>query len=459
MEYQVLRNKLLDDIRSTMPEHLQRLSWSRDQVLAFQRSQLLHLLKHAKCNSPWHRERLAHVNPEQMTVQDLHTIPVMTKQDAMENWDDIVCDSQLSREIAQSHLAKLRDGGIENPYYQDQYLFFATGGSSGQRGLFVWDWDFFMTGACITFRYQHRDETRKPIVGRKKAAVLVAPSPLHASNPLFTINVDPSMEPHLISGDRPIDTICQRLNKLQPTHLIGYASVIEELSHEALFGKLKIEPQRISTDSEPLDEEARSSIRKAWGVEVNNMWGCVEVCVAAVESDAHCGMFLAEDVNVFETVDENLHPTEDQNKVRKLLATNLYNYTFPIIRYVIDDVLLVGESQKDTKGYRVIKEILGRADDWFIYNNLLRVHPMVFRHILGQEDEISEYQVEQTKQGAVIRIVSEQKIDTYKLTCQLKTSLQEVGLQNPIVDVQQVKSIPRHQETGKLKRFIPLKQH
>ncbi len=442
-----------------MRKHLQRLSWSRDQVLAFQQSQLLHLLNHAKCSSSWHRERLAHVNPEQMTAQDLHTLPVMTKQDAMENWDDIVCDSQLSKKIAETHLARLKDGKIENPYYQDQYLFFATGGSSGQRGLFVWNWDFFVTGACVTFRYQYRDEFCKPIVGRKKAAALVAPSLLHASNPLFTINVDSGMETHLISADHSIDTICRKLNELQPTHLIGYASVIEELSHEALFGKLKIEPQRVSTNSEPLDEEARSSIRKAWSVEVNNAWGCVEVCVAAVESDAHCGMFLAEDVNVFETVDENLHPTEDPNRVRKLLVTNLYNYTFPMIRYVIDDVLLVGESHEDSKGYRVVKEICGRADDWFIYNNQLRIHPMVFRHVLGQEGDISEYQVEQTKQGAVIRIISEQQIDVEYLTGQLKTSLEEAGLQNPIVDVQQVKDIPRHQETGKLKRFIPLHQH
>jgi phenylacetate-coenzyme A ligase PaaK-like adenylate-forming protein len=38
---------------------------------------------------------------------------------------------------AKAHLQKFRDGEVTNHLYQDNYLLFATSGSSGQRGLFV----------------------------------------------------------------------------------------------------------------------------------------------------------------------------------------------------------------------------------------------------------------------------------------------------------------------------------
>jgi len=38
---------------------------------------------------------------------------------------------------AKTHFQKCRDGEITNPFYQDNYLLFTTGGSSGKRGLFV----------------------------------------------------------------------------------------------------------------------------------------------------------------------------------------------------------------------------------------------------------------------------------------------------------------------------------
>ena len=50
--------------------------------------------------------------------------------------------------------------------------------------------------------------------------------------------------------------------------------------------------------------------------------------------------------------------------------------------------------------YRIVENISGRSDDWFVYEDDIRIHPIVFRHILGQEPAISEYQVEQTKSNS-----------------------------------------------------------
>jgi hypothetical protein len=35
---------------------------------------------------------------------------------------------------------------------------FSSGGSSGVRGVYVWDWQFFITVACLAWRTQAREE-------------------------------------------------------------------------------------------------------------------------------------------------------------------------------------------------------------------------------------------------------------------------------------------------------------
>jgi hypothetical protein len=63
-------------------------------------------------------------------------LPVMTKNDLMDNFDQVVTDGRVTR--------KLCEGYLEAPsgdYLLDQYRVVASGGSSGRRGVFVYGWD------------------------------------------------------------------------------------------------------------------------------------------------------------------------------------------------------------------------------------------------------------------------------------------------------------------------------
>ena len=71
-----------------------------------------------------------------------------------------------------------------------------------------------------------------------------------------------------------------------------------------LSGRLTISPHRVTTNSEPLLPEARDAVRKVWGVEINNMWGCVEVGHIGIECDAHEGMHMTDDLIITEFVDD-----------------------------------------------------------------------------------------------------------------------------------------------------------
>ena len=120
-------------------------------------------------------------------------------------------------------------------------------------------------------------------------------------------------------------------------------------------------------------------------------------------------------------------------------------------------MLEIEENNKQFPAYREIKSILGRADDWFKYSKC-RIHPMAFRHILGQIKEIEEYQITQTENGADVLIVSPGEINTDSIIDGLTKNLTNEGLINPELNVKLVDELPRHPETGKVKRFVALKK-
>jgi phenylacetate-coenzyme A ligase PaaK-like adenylate-forming protein len=109
----------------------------------------------------------------------------------------------------------------------------------------------------------------------------------------------------------------------------------------------------------------------------------------------------------------------------RTLATGLANRTFPFIRYDLGDQVqpLNGECGCGSAFARVA-DIGGRRDDDFSYPTST-IPASVFRHILGTDPRVSEYQVRQTVGGAEVQI-------------------------------QLVEHLPRQQASGKLRRFIPL---
>ena len=216
-------------------------------------------------------------------------------------------------------------------------------------------------------------------------------------------------------------------------------------------------PRRVTTNSEPLLPETRDAIRKAWGVEINNMWGCVEVGHIGIECDAHEGMHLTDDLIITEFVDDENRPARDPDAVARVLVTSLFGRTLPLIRYELTDIP-VPDDRLCSCGARfpLISGVKGRADDIFVYAGGIHLHPLVFRTPLGQHPDIAEYQVVQTEDGAKIGVVAAGPIDIAALRRELVDGLAKSGLSHAQIEIDLLDRLERHKETGKLKRFIPL---
>lgn len=97
----------------------------------------------------------------------------------------------------------------------------------------------------------------------------------------------------------------------------------------------------------------------------------------------------------------------------------------------------------------------GRADDVLHWPGA-DVHPLVLRSVwLGQPD-VLDYQVRQTGRGVIVHVLLERDTSLAALRDQLRTALAEAGLAAPEVVVEEAAALPRHPQTGKLRRVIPI---
>ena len=283
------RREQLAAVAERLPAHVARLSWSKDQIRNERQRALRETLAFAQAKSPWHARRLSGIDAATFVEADLSRLPVMTKTDVMSSWDEVLTDRRLTLAGCNADITAKLEGKTHDYYYLDDYLVIATGGSSGVRGVFPWSWNEFIE-ICATFRYQLRDEPPDRLSGRRLLVVIEAGEIIHGSPFLFSVSTDPAARIQWFPAATPLAALVEALNEARPTQINCFGSVMQELGAEAVSGRLKISPHRVTTNSEPLLPDTRDAIRKAWGVKINNMWGCVEVGHIGIERDAHEGM-------------------------------------------------------------------------------------------------------------------------------------------------------------------------
>jgi len=449
--YAQLRVAHLNAVRASLEDHVARLEWPRERIERYQTERLRSLLAYARERSPFHAARMAHIDPAAAIVEDLVRLPPMIKQDAQNDWDAIVTTPDIDRAGAERVLAEQRWFS----YTPAGLQVFSSGGSSGVRGVYVWDWEQFVTLACLAWRWQARAErTSGSDLRPARLAVLEAGEPPHASTPLFDVATGPLTETVLIPAAAPFDQVLRAVGDARPTHLVGYSSVIGRLARAAIAGELNIQPGRVSTNSEPLSEEDRDAIEVAWGAPVHNLWGSTEIGVQAVGCGHGDGLHICEDEVILERVDSDGRPVGLDEPAERTLATGLAGRTFPFIRYDLGDevTVLTGRCACGSSMLRVA-DIAGRRDDDFHYGERM-IPASAFRYVLGTDPLISEYQVHQTASGANVLVVGSP--DVPAVAAELASSLRPYGLTNPEIGVSVVEQIPRHAATGKLRRFIAL---
>jgi phenylacetate-CoA ligase len=445
-----LRRRIQRETFAALPAHFGRLGWTADELREWQRDRLRRLLAAAIARSAFHSRRLRGVDPARFELADLPSLPVMTKTQMMASFDELISDRSLTRAAAEQALAATRD---EPRPLRGGYLCMATGGSSGLRGIFAYDPASVAEFLCLLFR------TRLAALGAAATGVVpeVSFAMVGASSAVHGTSFVPSvLAGSPITFDRvpvtlPTSEIAALLNQLQPQGLFGYPSVLARLAAEQRAGRLGIAPRLVNCTAETLQPQFRAAIRQAFDVPVFNTFATTEGLAGSSGPDDPY-VTLATDSCIVELVDGAGSPVPPGTASAKVLVTNLYNHLQPLIRYELNDSFTAQPAAAPHGHLRVSVE--GRADEILHYDHA-DVHPLVLRSVLLAQPAVLDYQVRQTARGATVHVLLEHDTDMARLRDQLCAALGHAGLTEPDVTVEAVPALPRHPETGKLRRVIP----
>ncbi len=436
------RAKRLVDFARGMRESkelLERERWPRDRVESWQRERLGELMRHAGEHSPFWRERLP--------ADRLSDLPVMTKADLMERFDDIVTDRRLRLDDLLVHLEQI--GGDE--LYLGEHRVMTSSGSSGRKAVFVYDRPGWWHCASMFLR---RGDWHgiKPGLPRTRLAMVWGASPTHMSRRgAQTMDIGIHRLCRLSVTD-PLPQLVARLNDFQPHHLSAYPSVAATLADEQLAGRLQLRLRGMLTNSEPLTPELRDRLELAFGVRPADFYATTEG-LFGTECEAG-SLHLFDDMCIVENVDADGDPVPTGEVGSRLLVTNLFNRVEPLIRFEITDMVAVDpEPCPCGRSLMRLRSLEGRAEDVLRLRGVV-VHPLQFALVTADPD-VREFQVVQQGDGLRLRVALRDGADDApgRLQARLGARLEELGVPQPVVEVETVEALERT-AGGKLQMVV-----
>jgi phenylacetate-CoA ligase len=446
----MLRARMAAAVGGRMAGHIGRLGWSAERLAGLQRARLRALLARATERSPFHAARLAGIDAGRFELADLARLPIMTKAQMMESFDDVVTDRRLTRDMAEQHIA----ASIAEPsLLLGDYVCLVSGGSSGLRGIFVQTAEEYAEFVASIVRRA----MAAFLAGGGRAAdgmvigIVAAASPVHSSGLAAATAIRPPLRMISAPATLPTAAIVEQLNAAQPPALIGHATKLAELAGEQSAGRLRLRLSAVTSISEMLTAADREVISAAFGIPVINMFVSTEGLVAHSDPGGLVLTF-ASDTCIAECVDDAGCPVPDGTASARVLVTNLHNLTQPLIRYELTDRFT--PAGVSPAGF-LRAGVEGRADDVFRYG-ATSVHPSALATALLRAAAVREYQVRQTARGADIAVVAGTGLDDAALAAAEEQSLRQAGVAEPQVTIRRVDAIARDPRTGKARRFIPL---
>jgi phenylacetate-CoA ligase len=386
-------------IRALTSELVARDHWSRGQLQKHRRERLGSVLRHAVERSPYYRDVLG---PAAVGSGELAELPTLTKTTVMNEFDRIVTESRITLDRVERYLAAAQPGAS----LLDDYVAFATSGTTGERGVFVFDYEEFAmwVAACL------RMFARAGVSPEMRLARIGAPSPLHITRQLFADLGAGRPDAPRLSVTTPVDEMVEALNDYRPEAIVTYASIASLLADEQLEGRLVIEPSVIAVGAEVLTPEIVERVRDAWGIEPVNVYASTEALVLASSSPRGGGLCISDDLVILEVVDADDRPVSAGAPGHRVLLTSLVNRVMPLIRYELSDsVVLADPAEAAGLPYGLIESVGGRTSDILMLparaGGEVAVHPYVIHAPFVRLADVRQYQIVREQDGLLVRIV------------------------------------------------------
>jgi putative adenylate-forming enzyme len=447
----------------------------RDYIEKLQQNQLRCLLRHAAAHSEFYQDFYKGIDLENCSLPDL---PVVTKTAMMDHYDHFVTEKRLKLHEIQNWL---KDKQNAEKYYLGEFSPFLTSGSTGKNALIIYHRDaveviqasLFANYPFLTKR--SINDHIKTIVGYlcgqkpRVAAILVSRGNIYQFYDRIPKYHRLFMNMKFFSLLDPLDQLVEELNKFQPDQLISNAFFISLLAQEQLAGRLNLvfkHPMAyIAGFGEVLSEHTQELASRAWNMKIQDSYGAMECYLMATSCRMYGHLHLMSHLCIIEIVDRQYRPVLPGQYGEKILLTNLFNFTQPIIRYEIEDVIgFANQNCMCGSPMPTLLPVQGRTIDFFYFKrphgeyekffpNLLII-PLMYLH------EIRQYQIVQTARNELTfsYVLQNDVLDIeQKLKQTLKEALAQRDLENHVMlRLKQVEFIPRDERSGKYRPIISL---
>jgi phenylacetate-CoA ligase len=402
----------------------------------------------------YHQHGITLRNIEDISLEDL---PIIDKNIMMDHYDDFLCDRTLKRKNLEAFLSGSKN---VNEKYRNSYTVIHTSGSSGTIALFVYgpnDWALakalVATRVLKAYRHCYR---------RQKLSFIGAADGHYAGICLASAAAGFFIRFAPLSINIPLDIIDHQINGFYPEILSGYSSGVHLLAQEQLKGNISLLPDRIICSSDPLTLGMRKTITKAFRRDPINFYAASESLCMAAQCERRENLHLFTDWHIFEAADHDLRPVAPGTP-GSLLLTNLYNYTQPLIRYRMnDEVVLTEQSCGCGWPFPTMSNLAGRVEEFLWFDNAEGkrdfVHPIVLVEFFVPG--LRKFQVIQTERNVMlIKVIIEgnKEIVLANIRHRMNKILQGKELDKTVrLEIEIVQDIPNDPKTGKYKLIIPL---
>ena len=348
------------------------------------------MVAHAWRTVPYYRETMARLGLQPAnfrTAEDLARLPVIDRSELQRDPGRF-----LSNAIAPAQRIKLRSGGSTGEpisVWHDAGALFENA-AHGERERSIW------AGRLV------------PAWGYREAVVV---PPFNAAIDVQEFCRRHALVPSSVGirrryipmVDSPARTL-EALDEFRPHVIHTYGSFIEMLfAHLDAAGATLPRPGVITYSSDGLGDAARRRITASHGIPIFCTYQAIEMFKIGFECEAHEGVHLNID----------LYPLRLEEGSGEVIVSNLVNRATVLLNYRLGDVVswLPGRCSCGRTLPRISLP-QGRSDDFVRLTDGSAIHPQALRAIFTDEEQIWQYQVEQTAPARFdVRLVASRDCD------------------------------------------------
>ncbi|MGM0445902.1 MAG: phenylacetate--CoA ligase family protein [Bacillota bacterium] len=419
------------------------LKYSKEDIKVLQDKKFKKLLKYTYKKSSFYKKlyKKSGIDYKELDNIELENLPVVNKKMIMDNFNDVLTINNIKKNDIVKFIEKNPD---PKKMYKDKYIVVHSSGTTGEIGYYIYtkkNWELLKAvGSSRLFNSFSLKSKKYAFIGAVDghyAGISFFLSPVNKIEQLFYKDY------LIIDINYPLESYIDKLNEFQPDIISGYPSALELLIDYQKDRKLDINPEHIICGGEPLSTTVINKIKKHWNKTPYNFYGTSESILMGVGIGSE-GIYIFDDLVIVEIKDE------------KILLTNLYNYSQPLIRYEINDLMTKSDIKNIGWPFKHVENISGRTEDllWLINNKNEYdfIHPIVIveLHLKG----VKRYQLTKLSDRKImIKVVKQKNADKSKIENNIKDKLEKIiqkkDMTNVMLDIKFVNEIKNNPVTGK----------